>query len=106
VISSLKQRKPRLLIRKVVGESMLPTLKPGEIVVAIRNNNPKVGRIVLVKHQGIEKVKRISDIKDNKVYLLGDNSKSSTDSRDFGYIDMECILGTVIWPFELSTGVL
>lgn len=85
---------------------MLPTLKPGEIVVAFSPRRLSVGNVVLIKHQGIEKVKRISEIKGSELYVVGDNLESSSDSRDFGYISRDLVLGRVFWPTDLSTGSL
>jgi nickel-type superoxide dismutase maturation protease len=87
-----------LLVRRVVGESMLPNLKPGQIVVAWRSGRPKVGDVVVIRHDSLEKIKRIGKIESRKVYVLGDNSAASTDSRQFGAIDRTQIIGRVIWP--------
>ncbi len=59
---------------------------------------PKIGDIVIVKHphKNISIIKRIQKIKNNKYYILGDNSYQSTDSRDFGYIDKSLIIAKKI----------
>jgi signal peptidase I len=77
---------------------MLPSLRPGQIVVGWRVGRPKVGDIVVIKHDRLEKIKRVSKIKGHKVYVLGDNAAVSTDSRQFGYIDQTQIIGRLIWP--------
>jgi len=94
----LKQRKPRIVLRRVVGESMLPTLKPGELLIGVKTNRVRPGDIVIVNHNGLDKVKRVQKVNKDSVYILGDNLKSSSDSRDFGYIDRSKILARVIWP--------
>jgi nickel-type superoxide dismutase maturation protease len=87
-----------LLIRRVIGESMLPNLKPGQIVVGWQSGQSKVGDIVVVRHDGLEKIKRVAKIVGHGVYVLGDNAGASTDSRQFGYIDQTQIIGRIIWP--------
>ena len=95
--------KPRNLkaffVRRVVGVSMHPNLRPGKILYAtsvIRKLYP--GEVVVVRHHGREKVKRIERVQDNKVFVIGDNLVSSTDSRHFGWIDSGDIVGKVLWP--------
>lgn len=97
---SPKLKKLRLvLVRKVKGESMTPTLTAGQIVLASGLKTPKVNSLVIVSHHGLEKVKRLSKISKNEVYILGDNSSSSSDSQDFGWLPKDSIVATVIWPF-------
>jgi nickel-type superoxide dismutase maturation protease len=87
----------------VINNSMLPVLKPGEVVLvnpyAYRRQRPQAGDIVLARHpsqQGLKIVKRIESITpDNLVILVGDNSAESNDSRDFGPVPLVNILGQV-----------
>ncbi len=60
----------------VSGTSMLPTLKDGQEVTALKTNNFKVGDIVISKHPtyGLI-VKRVASIENGKVYLKSDNRK-------------------------------
>ena len=96
--SSGLQKKPKLLIaRRVSGNSMLPVLSPGHIVLASSLFRPKLGRLVIVRHDGREKIKRLSKIDGTRMYILGDNPGESTDSRQFGWIDNDSIIATVIW---------
>jgi len=89
-----------LYVRKIVGDSMSPTFRSGSIVVAIKKK-PRSGDIVLALVNGREITKRVSKISDKGVYLLGDNTAHSTDSRDFGYVSTTAIAGVVVWqiPF-------
>jgi phage repressor protein C with HTH and peptisase S24 domain len=77
---------------------MQPTLRPGQVVVFSRLNKPTVGDIVMVSHDGLEKIKRIARQEHGRVYLLGDNPASSTDSRSFGWIGEEHVIGVLRWP--------
>lgn len=88
-----------LFIRRVTGHSMLPTLPPGTLVLAVGwLRKPKVGKVVIIEHDGKEKIKRIQDVKYNQIYVIGDHEIASTDSRHFGLIDVETIKARVIWP--------
>lgn len=93
----LKPSSP-VLIRRVVGESMLPYLKPNHIVLIRRTQDFKVNDLVVFYHQGLEKIKRVDKIKHKKIYVLGSNLEYSLDSREYGWINRENILGKLIWP--------
>jgi type IV secretory pathway protease TraF len=56
------------------------------------------GDIVVVRHEGLEKIKRIEQIDGVKLFIVGDNQAASTDSRHFGWIDRSAVVGKVIWP--------
>lgn len=78
---------------------MLPVLPPGTFVIGWRYYKKlKPGDIVIFDHEGREKIKRLSEIKNNEVYLLGDKSEISTDSRHFGWLDVLSIKAIVVWP--------
>jgi phage repressor protein C with HTH and peptisase S24 domain len=81
---------------------MEPTLKPGQLVIgrAARVFHP--GDVVIVSHDGIEKIKRIEKQQGDLLYLLGDNAAASTDSRSFGWVQAQAIVAKVIWPKDLS----
>src|ERR1039458_3142107 len=76
-------------IRRVQGLSMLPTLKSDQIVLAVKTKRYSIGDIVIFSLENEEMIKRIIDIKNDLVYLLGDNSRDSLDSRRFGWIGVE-----------------
>src|SRR5687767_14622256 len=92
-----KPKRPRLLIRRVIGDSMRPVLQPGSIVVAVGLRRPiRSGDVVIVCHGGLEKVKRVLEVHDQHVYLTGDNAAASTDSRTFGWLHVSAIAGRVV----------
>lgn len=98
--SSGKPKKPRLLIRRIAGTSMLPTFRANQIVIA-SGWPAHVGKndVIIFKHGGLEKIKRIHDLHEQKgMYVLGDNPAESTDSRSFGWIDFDEVVAKVIWP--------
>ena len=95
-----KLKKPSVyILRRVVGDSMLPTLRPGHIVVgAVRYAQLMPGDVVVVGHDGMEKVKLVKELKQNQVYVVGDNENHSTDSRTFGWLHLSAVAAKVIWP--------
>lgn len=86
-----------LLVRRVVGESMQPTYKPGSIVFGLRwLLRPRIGGVVVADLHGCEVIKRVSDINADGLFLLGDNSSRSTDSRTHGRFLPHTIKGVII----------
>lgn len=89
-------------MRRVSGDSMLPTLQNGQVIVAFKPVARKVrtGDIVVLHYQNRDIVKRITDIRSNEIYIVGDNPGQSTDSRHFGWINANLIVGKVVWPLR------
>ena len=85
-------------IRRVSGRSMEPNLHQGSYVLVSSLLKPKVKKVVVIEHMGINKIKRIIEISGDNVIVAGDNLAYSTDSRNFGPIDINMIIGTVILP--------
>ena len=93
---------------RVAGNSMLPLLKPGEEILvdmnAYRKSPPQVGDIVVAshpRHTDYHIIKRVAAVKNEReVFLLGDNQIESTDSRRFGTIKFEQIIGKVTSRFQ------
>lgn len=84
-----------MIVRRVRGSSMAPTLQPGQVVIGFRRR-VRVGDVVVVRHGGRDVVKRVAKINDNGVYVTGDNSLESTDSRHYGFLAKSAILGTIM----------
>ena len=98
---SNKQKKVRtpLLVRRLVGNSRLPVLPPGTTVIATGwMRRTRVGQVVIVSHEGKEKIKRIQDIRPREIYIEGDHLTASKDSRHFGWLGENAIVAKVIWP--------
>jgi nickel-type superoxide dismutase maturation protease len=85
-------------VRRVAGESMVPTLTPGRIVFVRPFRTLRVGEVVIVRHDGLEKIKRITMLEDGLVFVTGDNPEQSTDSRSFGWLPEELVVGKLLWP--------
>ena len=92
---------------RVVGESMLPTLLPGDRVLVWRGLGPfrppvRLGDLVaLVDPRDPDRVmvKRVAGCAGTQVIVRGDNETASTDSRHFGPVDAAAIHGRVIYRY-------
>jgi len=77
---------------------MAPALMPGQLVVGRYTRELQPGDVVIVSHNGLEKIKRIEKRQGDLLYLLGDNPAASTDSRSFGWVQADTIVAKVVWP--------
>jgi type IV secretory pathway protease TraF len=77
---------------------MLPALRPGQVVVAVRQRKAHAGYVVIFSHDGLEKIKRVALVSSGGIYMLGDNATASTDSRQFGDVPHAQLIAKVIWP--------
>lgn len=93
-----QEKKQYIFVRRVVGKSMWPVLDPEQVVVALRKRKYEPEDVVILLHDGREKIKRIRAIERGKYDVRGDNPSQSTDSRHFGLVRDENVLGKVIWP--------
>jgi len=98
---------------EVEGESMAPALGPGDWLVAVRPRGIRRGSLVVVEHPerpGYEMVKRVSGLPGDRIgdrilgpdeyWVEGDNPEGSTDSRSFGPIGSNAILGRVVLRYS------
>lgn len=69
---------------------MAPTFKPGNLLLGSALIKPKIGHVVVVSRNPII-IKRIKDINDQGIWVEGDNSSASTDSRQYGYVSLGSI---------------
>jgi phage repressor protein C with HTH and peptisase S24 domain len=74
---------------------MLPTYKPGDTLLAWKWFTPAVGQAVIA-WQGRTVVKRVARVVGQDVWLEGDNSAKSTDSRSLGPIKIDQLEAKVI----------
>jgi len=85
---------------------MRPGLKPNETVLvncsAYKTTEPLVGDVVVATHpyKATHVIKRIDRLDSNgRVFVVGDNREESTDSRSFGALRREQIIGKVVSTF-------
>lgn len=100
---------------EIRGDSMAPTLQPGDVAVAVATGAPSVGDVILLEHPrrpGFDLVKRVTaipggltgsgDVLGSGTYWVeGDRAFRSTDSRHFGPVGVEHLRArvvVVVWP--------
>ena len=80
---------------------MVPTLNPGQDVLSINwFVKPKMGDIVVIKQNGKDLIKRVTKISRSRIFVTGDNLDGSTDSRHFGSVSMDQLIGKVVYSSE------
>ena len=92
---------------RVTGASMLPLLQPGDEILfdprAYVEKRPQIDDIVVAWHpekSDLKIVKRVVDVReDGRCQLQGDNKRESSDSRHFGLVRPEQLLGRVTGRF-------
>ena len=92
----------RVIRLEVVGDSMLPTLRPGDRLLARPRRRIHPGELVAVpdpRRPDRLLVKRVEGIIGEEVYLAGDNPAASTDSRTFGTVARSSVAGQVRWRY-------
>lgn len=96
----------------VIGFSMYPTLKNGQLCLGrrvFRKSKCKVGGVYVFRppYNSDEKyvVKRLVEAKDGKYYFLGDNPEDSFDSRYYGYVDCTNVIAYLGKRRSVNDGV-
>ncbi|MBU6230540.1 MAG: nickel-type superoxide dismutase maturation protease [Cyanobacteria bacterium REEB459] len=91
---------------RVVGESMMPLLQPGEEVLvdpnSYRRHPPQPGDLVVASHPhqpGLELIKWVVYGQGDLYFIAGINLGASTDSRSFGLVSRAHLLGRVVCRF-------
>lgn len=92
---------------RVTGLSMTPLLQPGEEVLvdlyAYQTSFPQIDDLVIAIHPqncDLQIIKRVVAVaEDGSCFLQGDNLAQSNDSRSFGAIALQQILGRVTSRF-------
>ncbi len=86
---------------------MAPTLVNGQGVLvdprAFQMRAPEVGELVQLRdprEPGHLLVKRVASVEEGAVFVLGDNPGKSTDSREFGLVALDMVLGGVVCTFS------
>lgn len=98
---------------EVAGRSMMPTLRPGDWLVATRRGKIGRGSVVVLRHPGdqFDLVKRVAAVPGDsfgdgvldpgRYVVVGDHPAASTDGLTFGPVKRSAIEGVVrfrYWP--------
>ncbi len=86
-------------IYKVKDNSMIPTIRDGDYVISVGwYGNIRRGDIVVLRHPAgtMRLVKRVERVDADSVYVVGDNRAESGDSRNFGAVKKQLLLGKVV----------
>ena len=84
---------------------MHPNLCEGHIVFATKLVKPKAGRVIIFRHDGLEKIKRVKFVESEGLYVVGDNLPQSQDSRRFGLIKKDSVVGTVMFSNKMMYNI-
>ncbi len=88
---------------KVKDRSMAPRIREGQYVIVNRLayllKKPRRGDIVVIRHPRDNRflIKRIAEVERGGYVVLGDNEKYSVDSREFGPISKDLMVGKVLF---------
>ena len=86
-----------LKIVKVRGDSMSPTLAPGDYMIVTRARTIRPGFVVLVDHPKYGRIiKRISSVNEDFISLAGDGP-NSTASDAMGQESLTAVQGRIHW---------
>lgn len=95
--------RPPIGFAVVRGDSMRPTLRPGDRLLVHYTAAPGPGRIVLARFpDGVLAVKRATERRPAGWWLRGDNPEVGVDSRHRGAIPDVDVVGVVrarVWPW-------
>ena len=99
---------------KVSGDSMRPTLRPGDRLLLSYRRSPEVGDLVVARLPGgVVATKRAAERRTTELgepgwWLLSDNPAQGSDSRQYGPIGETEVLAVVvrrIWPWVRARAV-
>ncbi|MFE5852141.1 nickel-type superoxide dismutase maturation protease [Streptomyces sp. NPDC056500] len=85
-------------VAEVSGPSMYPTLKPGDQLLVHYGAQVRPGDVAVLRHplqQDLLIVKRLAERRAGGWWVLGDNPGAEGDSRVFGAVPPELLLGRV-----------
>ncbi len=88
----------------VSGDSMVPTLQPGDLLVVASTRRIRTGDLVMARRPDrptLLLVKRVLAREPAGWWMEGDNPTASDDSRLFGLVPDHCVVGRVVlryWP--------
>lgn len=87
---------------EVAGDSMRPTLEPGDRLVLFRIGRVRPGDLLAVpdpRRPDRVVVKRLAEVSADGLVVLGDNAGASTDSRQFGAVARRAVRGRAVYRY-------
>lgn len=87
---------------EVHGDSMLPTLRPGERLLVVKARRSRPGQLVVVRDPRATSrvlVKRVTAVDGDKAHVTGDNAAATTDSAMFGPVP---VVARVVYRYHPS----
>lgn len=90
------------MLAKVSGASMSPGLNQGDLVLIWRTHKVKRNQVVIAQRPGNAKmliIKRVLSETITGYWLQGDNKDYSDDSRIFGEVNKNLIVGKVLFKY-------
>ncbi len=90
---------------EVVGDSMCPTLTHGDRLLVLKWRWVPVGRILVLQdsHSDDPFIKRLVRRSHSSIWVEGDNSLGSTDSRQLGWFSNKSVVGWAIYRYYPSS---
>lgn len=88
---------------RIIGPSMEPVLRNGDWWLAIPRRRYRAGDVVLVRHPvrpELTLVKRLAERRESGWWVLGDNPRSSDDSRAFGSIPDGHVVARLVFRYR------
>ena len=88
---------------EVRGDSMCPTLAPGDRLMIVRTRRFRPGHLVALADPRVPErlvVKRVSAATEAGVTVLGDNAGASTDSRHYGPVTLGSVRGRAVFRYS------
>ena len=88
---------------RVVGPSMEPAGRNGQWCGVRKSAKLRQGDVVLLQHperSDLSVVKRLSHREDSGWWVLGDNPPESDDSRHFGAVPDNLIIGRLVFRYR------
>jgi nickel-type superoxide dismutase maturation protease len=93
-----REPKPPFGVAEVTGPSMYPTLKHRDQLLVHYGAEVRAGDVAVLRHplqQDLLIVKRLVERREDGWWVLGDNPGAEGDSRVFGTVPHELLLGRV-----------
>jgi nickel-type superoxide dismutase maturation protease len=91
-----------LKLIKIHGNSMIPYIKPNDYILIrkfIFKKKIKLDDVIVFRKDNTLMIKRVFEINEDDIFVMGDNKRESNDSRIYGSISLNHIIGKVIHIF-------